>query len=63
MLKQIVIVAAAAAAGVKLYSWMKNQQQVGGKKAHKDALQVWEGEGGNPPTVTGAGKTPKTAPN
>ena len=61
MLKQIVLVAAAAAAAVKVYGWLKNQQQVVGKKAQKEALQVWEGEGGNPPAMTGIGKTPKRA--
>lgn len=61
MLKKIVFLAAAAAAGVKVYGWLKNQQQVVGKKSHKEALQVWEGEGGNPPAMTGTGKTPKQA--
>ena len=61
MLKQIMFIAAAAAAGVKLYGWLQGKQQVVGKKAHKEALQVWEGEGGNPPAMTGTGKTPKRA--
>lgn len=63
MLKKILLIAAAAAAATQVYRWLKSQQQTSVKKEHKEALQVWEGEGGNPPSMPIIGKTVKPAVN
>jgi hypothetical protein len=61
MLKKLMLIAATAAAATKVYGWLKDQHQRSQKKAQKEALQVWEGEGGNPPPPRMPGKTAKPA--
>jgi len=66
MLKKILLVAIAAVGAAKAYGWLRREHQQSRKKESKEALQVWENEGGNPPTSPPAsplvtGKTAKPA--
>jgi hypothetical protein len=61
MLKKLVLFAVAATAATKAYGWMKQQHHHSKKKEQKEALQTWEGEGGNPPPPRMPGKTAKPA--